>query len=143
MIKIYRPGAIGALLDEYERAIAELKLVFADVTDDNLIKLIDPNTASARFRSIQTVLTHLVSAGYIYATSIRNLKDHNLATPEAILRFTAKAYLDDLDSFFNFTESVFNEIKDNELDQNDPALKINSHWGKLYHRTYPEAPSPN
>ena len=85
------------MLDEYERAIAELKLVITDITDDDLVKIVDPDTASARFRSIQTILTHVVSAGYIYATSIRNLKDYNLATPEGILRFTAKAYLDELD----------------------------------------------
>jgi hypothetical protein len=132
MVKIYRPGAIGALLDEYERAIAELKLVITDITDDDLVKIVDPDTASEHCRSIQTVLTHVVSSGYVYATCIFNLKGHNLARPEEILRFTVKAYRDDLDSVFTFTESVFNEIKDNELEQMDAALKIKSRWGQLY-----------
>lgn len=132
MVKIYRSGAIGALLDEYERAITELKLVVADITDADLIKIVDPHTASEDCRSVQTVLAHVVSSGYGYATSIHNLKGHNLARPEKRLRPTIKAYMDDLDSVFTFTESVFSEIKDNELEQYDPALKINSRWGQQY-----------
>jgi len=36
MTKNYRTGAIGALLDEYERAIADLQQVIAPISDREL-----------------------------------------------------------------------------------------------------------
>jgi hypothetical protein len=44
MVKRYRQGAIGALLDEYERAISDLKKVIAEIPDSALLVIVDPNT---------------------------------------------------------------------------------------------------
>jgi uncharacterized damage-inducible protein DinB len=132
MTKIYRQGAIGALLDEYERAITDLKKVIETISDNALTIIADQQTADENCRSVQTVLSHVVSSGYGYAISIHNLKGHNMARPVKTFHLTIKEYADDLTNVFSFTENVFNEFKDNELEQFDDLLKIKAGWGQVY-----------
>jgi len=128
----YRQGAIGALLDEYERALADLKKVIAEIPDHTLTVIVDPQTNDDSCRSIQTVLSHVVHSGFGYATSISNLKGHNKVRPEKTFHLTVGEYLGDLDNVFDFTEKVFSEFNDHELEQFDNSLKIKARWGQVY-----------
>jgi uncharacterized damage-inducible protein DinB len=132
MAKVYRKGAIGALLDEYERAIAELIKVIEVIPDNLLITVADPYTNDDNCRSVQTILSHVVHAGYGYATSIHNLKGHNMARPGKTFHSNVATYIDDLNNVFAFTEKIFGEFTDNELEPLDNPLKIQSTWGQLY-----------
>src|SRR5262245_50247180 len=67
----YRKGAIGALMDEYERAAKELMSVYATLQPAASGRIRDTNTADENSRSIQTVLSHVVSSGYSYADYLR------------------------------------------------------------------------
>jgi uncharacterized damage-inducible protein DinB len=127
-----RQGAIGALLDEYERSVFELKRTIAEISDQSLIRIIDLHATDANCRSIQTVLSHVVSSGYGYATSIHNLKGHGRPRPVKTLRSTVKEYLDDLHAMLEFTETVLSEFDDRDLEQLDDALKIKTGWDQLY-----------
>ena len=73
MNKTYRQGAVGALLDEYEKAIFELQQVINVISDQELIKIVDSITIDINCKSIQTILSHVVRSGYAYAIYIRNL----------------------------------------------------------------------
>ena len=128
----YRQGAIGALLDEYERALGDLKKVIGDLPDNALTVIVDPQTNDDNCRSVQTVLSHVVHSGFGYATSISNLKGHNKVRPEKTFHVTVAEYLGDLDSVFDLTEKVFSEFKDDELEQFDNSLKIKARWGQVY-----------
>jgi len=128
----YRQGAIGALLDEYERALADLKKVIAEIPDHALAVIVDPQTNDDNCRSIQTVLSHVVHSGFGYATSISNLKGHNKIRPEKVFHMTVAEYLIDLDGVFDLTEKVFGEFNDDELEQFDNSLKIKARWGQVY-----------
>lgn len=66
-----RKGALGALLDEYERVATELRRVIAALTEEEFVRLVDPNTKDENCRSAQTIMAHVVSAGYGYAAYIR------------------------------------------------------------------------
>lgn len=44
MNKTFRQGAVGALLDEYEKVIVELQQVLNDITDEELLKVADSKT---------------------------------------------------------------------------------------------------
>ncbi|MEO5893203.1 MAG: DinB family protein [Ferruginibacter sp.] len=132
MDKIYRQGAIGALLDEYERAIADLKNVIEKIPDKLLTVITDPDTGDENCRSIQAILAHVVHSGYGYATSIHNMKGNIIRRPGKIFHTTVKEYVDDLTSVFTFTENIFKEIKDDELEQFNDSLKIQTGWGQLY-----------
>jgi len=69
---LYRDnGAIGALLDEYEKALNELKALVSTLTVDELTRIVDHDTKDKDCRSIQTVLSHVVGAGCHYVEAIR------------------------------------------------------------------------
>lgn len=132
MTRTFRTGAIGAYLDEYERALAELKQVVERLPDAALTIVVDPHTTSPDCRSMQTVLSHIVCSGYGYATVIHNLKGPELVRPAKTFHATVAAYLADLASLFHFTEQVLLNFNDDELEELDPARKITARWGQVY-----------
>ena len=67
----YRKGGIGALMDEYERAAIELKSIVENITADDYVRIVDPDTKDADCHSIQTMMNHVVHAGYNYANALR------------------------------------------------------------------------
>lgn len=66
----FRPGAIGALMDEYERVALELKNLLSTISQEEFTKIIDLLTKDEDCRSIQSIMKHVVSAGYRYADQI-------------------------------------------------------------------------
>jgi len=132
MTKTYRTGAIGALLDEYERAIADLKNVIAAVSDRQLTEIVDAQTSDDNCRSVQTVLTHVVHSGFGYATSIHNLKGANKTRPGKKVCVTIAEYGAELDGVFAFTEKVFAAFTDHDLEEFDNDKKIKAGWGQVY-----------
>lgn len=68
-----RPGAFGAVMDEYERATAELERVLAGVTDAQYEAIADPDTEDEDCRSIQTIMRHVISAGISYSNRVRRV----------------------------------------------------------------------
>lgn len=129
---MYRQGAVGALLDIYEQAISDFKKVIESIPDDALTIIINPQTTDENCKSIQAILSHVVSSGYGYATSIHNLKGNNIKRQDKVFHLTIKNYLQDLTNVFTFTEIVFKEIQDTELEQFDNSLKIKTGWGQWY-----------
>lgn len=132
MVKKYRLGAVGALLDIYEEAITELKKEIETITDQALTIIIDHQTTNENCRSFQTILSHVVYSGYGYANSIHNLKGNNIVRPNKTSHATVELYLKDLDDVFIYTENVFKLIGDNEIEQLDNLLKIKTGWSQLY-----------
>ena len=73
MKKKYRDnGAIGAILDEYEKALTELENVISNISYEDLTVIVDHKTEDADCKSIQAILTHVIKAGYGYVIEIRN-----------------------------------------------------------------------
>lgn len=68
-----RPGPLGAVMDETERAAVELERVLARVSDAHYQAIADPDTADEDCRSIQTIMRHVVVAGVSYANRARRL----------------------------------------------------------------------
>jgi len=132
MTKTYRQGAVGALLDEYERAIADLQITIADISGEELVKIADSKTTDTRCMSVQTILSHVVSAGYGYAVYIRNLKGEKIEYPGNRFHLTVNDYKKDLDDVFIFTADTFTNIQDNELEEFDNNKKIMTFWGQAY-----------
>ena len=132
MNNVYRAGASGALLDEYERAINELIAVITTINPAVLVTIVDTATTDTNCQSIQTILTHVVGAGYAYATYIRRLKGHAIDSPKEILHSTAIAYEDALKAVFRFTVDTFTGITDSELEEPDNSKKMLVSWGQLY-----------
>jgi uncharacterized damage-inducible protein DinB len=130
--KNYRPGAKGALLDEYERAISDLNRVISDVTDQELISIADHQTKDPECVSIQSVLSHVVSSGYSYAVYIQKIKEQEVERPTKNFRTRSVDYINDLENMFAYNVNVFNNIQDDELEQYDNELKVLTRWGQRY-----------
>jgi hypothetical protein len=132
MNKIYRPGAVGALLDEYERVIKELQHVIADMTDTELARIVDTTTTDDNCRSVQTILSHVVNSAHSYAIYVLHAYGYQMVRPEKRYHPSAAMYITDLTAAFQFTEMVFRDIKDTELEQPDNDKKIMTRWGQVY-----------
>ncbi|HEY9257936.1 DinB family protein [Chitinophaga sp.] len=132
MEKIYRQGASGALLDEYEKAVRELVTLISDIPDRALATIADPLTLNPDCTSIQTVLAHVANAMYSYAGYIHRFKGHAYTKPEKSFHTAVSGFVADLEDAFRFTTEVFHHIKDDELEQSDPAKKIFTNWGQWY-----------
>jgi uncharacterized damage-inducible protein DinB len=131
-LKATRNGATGALLDEYERAIAELISLINKIPDDRLVIITDHDTADENCRSVQTILSHVVHAGFGYATAIYNSKGHTAARPGKTFHTTVGEYSRDLNDMFAYTGQVFKDIGNDELEEFNDSLKIRSSWGQTY-----------
>jgi uncharacterized damage-inducible protein DinB len=129
---MYRTGAVGALLDIYEQAISDLKKVIEPIPDHALTIIVDTQTMDEDCKSIQTILSHVVHSGFGYAASIHNLKGPAAQRPAKAFHTTVQAYLDDLTAVFTYTENVFENIGDSELEQFDNSRKIKTGWGQWY-----------
>lgn len=132
MEKTNRKGAVGALLDIYEQTLSEFKKTIQDIPNHTLPFVVDPHTTNEDCKSIQGILSHVVSAGYGYATSIANFKGQTIEQPNKTIHPTIQEYLTDLTHVFTFTENVFLNIPDMELEQNDNTLKIKIGSGQVY-----------
>jgi len=132
MTRKIRQGAVGALLDIYEASINDLINSIAGIQDSSFTIISDKQTTDENCKSVQTILSHVVHAGYGYAISIHNLKGNDMVRPAKIFHLTIREYINDLKNVFLFTENIFIGIKDNELEQYNNSLKIKTTWGQQY-----------
>ena len=130
MQRLSRKGAKGALLDVYEDSIAALQRSIEDLSDEDLVAVLLPDEADCK--SIQTILTHVVSSSYSYAVYIHGLKGRKYTRPEQKLHNRALDYVQDLKHAFAFNLNVFSELDDSELEQFDVSGKIMTGWNQLY-----------
>ena len=125
-------GAIGALLDEYERVVLEMQEVISRISTEELIAIVDEETKDADCRSIQTILTHVVRAGFCYVIEIRNFLGEEVDFAERKLLNTASEYQEALGRMFQYNEKLFEDYPDLKIEENDPQKKIKVRWGQLY-----------
>jgi uncharacterized damage-inducible protein DinB len=67
MPKQFRNGPVGALIDEYERAVGELKFTISNLNRHEFTEITDNDN-----NTVQSILNHVISSAYIYADLIRN-----------------------------------------------------------------------
>jgi len=117
MKKIYRKGAIGALMDEYERAVIELKGILQKISEDEFVRSRDTKTQNEDCRSIQTIAGHVVRSGHFYADNIRK----KFAMPPTELtqvNFKRGEAINELDNLIEYTAQTLEkhwEMPDKEI----------------------------
>lgn len=132
-MKTYRNnGAVGALLDEYEKAIEELKQVVSGLTEKELCTIVDSETDDEDCRSIQTILSHVVRAGYTYAILIRKSQNEQLDHKEKEMLDTAADYVAGIDEMFRYNCKVFEAYPTLQIEEYDASEKMLSRWGQRY-----------
>ena len=126
----YREGAIGALMDEYERAAAELRRLVELLPETDVVRVVDARTQDDDCRSVQTIMSHVVHAGYGYADYLRGLFSIPSTRPPRGLLSHREA-LEQLDAMLIYTEQTLAgrwRMADAEITN----AVINSRWGVRY-----------
>lgn len=126
----YRAGAVGALMDEYERAVWELKRLVGRMAEDDLARVVDAATKDEDCRSAQTVVSHVVNAGYGYADLLRKSFSIPSTRPPKALLSRAES-LEQLDSVLAYTAETLEGrwlMTDGEIS----SVVINSGRGVRY-----------
>lgn len=130
MSKTYRSGAIGALMDEYERAAAELRRLVEQIPDEEFARVVDSRTKDEDCRSAQTIMSHVVGAGYGYADYIRGLFSVASSRPPYRL-LSRRESLEQLDAVLAYTAQTLEgrrEMSEKEIS----GAVIESSWGVVY-----------
>ena len=131
-IKYRSNGAKAALLDEYERSINDLKKVIEDIAPNELSIIVDPHTKDQDCISIQSILTHVVRAGYTYSIEIRKYQGEQLDYKKRRTLNSAQSYISALDSMFDYCEKTFNLYPDLSIEEYDEKNKMKVAWGQNY-----------
>jgi uncharacterized damage-inducible protein DinB len=130
MRKSYRSGAIGALMDEYERAASELTRLVEQIPDDEFVRVVDAQTEDEDCRSAQTIMSHVVRAAYGYADYIREQLFIPSTRPQPTL-LTRRESLEQLEAALRYTVETLEgrwEMSAEEIS----GIVINSRWGTVY-----------
>lgn len=107
MGKTYRKGAIGALTDEYEKALEELKVLLIKIPDDKF-KEVYNKEADTDFRSIKNIVSHVIRSGYVYANHIRKRFRNNYVVPGIEIIKTEEG-ISELNKMFDYTVETFED----------------------------------
>lgn len=133
MKKKYRTnGAIGALLDEYEKSVKELKEVILNLPSAELTKIVDKETKDEDCKSIQTILSHVVESGYTYVVEIRKSLGENVNYFSKELLSSTNEYAIALEKMFAYNENLFEDYPDIKLEEYDASRKFKVRWGQIY-----------
>jgi spore coat polysaccharide biosynthesis protein SpsF (cytidylyltransferase family) len=84
--------AVTAILSEYTNVIHALKRVIDSVSTSDLTTIVDAATDNPDCRSIQTILTHVVSSGYAYCNYIRKLRNEKQEVMKKVLKTSITEY---------------------------------------------------
>jgi RimJ/RimL family protein N-acetyltransferase/uncharacterized damage-inducible protein DinB len=125
-------SAIRAILDEYARALNDLKNVIQPIDNQQLTHIFDAKTKDEDCRSVQTVLSHVVSSGFNYAIAIQRHLGEGIDFIKTKKLKTANEYIIALDEMMAYNVAVFQKYPNIKLEEYNPAKKILTRWGQIY-----------
>ena len=130
--KKFREGPVGAILDEYERAVEEYKQLLLSISSNDYTRIIDPRTSDPDCVSVQTITNHVIRAGYGYANYIRRqFKDPLVERKETYDIPDVAAANQELDNMLLYNaETLQNKMNITEKEIIDNPILTN--WGQTY-----------
>ena len=126
----YRSGAIGALMDEYERAAAELRRLVERIPEADFVRIVDRETKDEDCRSAQTIMSHVVRAAYGYADYIREQFSIASTRPQPRL-LSQQESLEQFEAALHYTIETLEgrwEMSGEEISRTN----IKTRWGPVY-----------
>ena len=130
MKKNYRNGGIGALMDEYERAAADLKNLVGKISETDFVKIVDTDTKDDDCRSVQTIISHVINSGFGYANYIRDWFGIPKSSPERRL-ISQNDFSMELDKMLAYTSETLQD-KWEYSDEEIMKVKMIVRWGPQY-----------
>jgi uncharacterized damage-inducible protein DinB len=130
MTAFYRTGALGALMDEYERAALELVRLASNLTDGEFEQVRDQKTRDEDCRSILTIMHHVVRSGYGYADYIRSALSMASRPAEVEIR-SGKEVPPQIRRMLDYTAETL-EGRWGFTHEQIMAVRIKTRWGGPY-----------
>ena len=130
MSNAFREGAVGALMDEYERATGELQRLIVQLTDAEFEAVRDRRTQDEDCRSIQTVVHHVVRAGHAYARYLQMAFSMPSARLEVPLG-TRTESVEQLAAMMAYTAATL-EGRWQMPDEQIQTVQVKARWGPVY-----------
>lgn len=130
MRETYRSGALGALMDEYERAAAELARLVERIPDDDFTRVVDSETKDEDCRSVQTIMSHVVGAAYGYADYLRAQLAVESTRPQYRL-LSRRESLEQLVAALRYTAETLDgrwEMSAEDISK----IVVKTRWGPVY-----------
>ncbi|MFA7418914.1 MAG: hypothetical protein WCZ90_04440 [Melioribacteraceae bacterium] len=125
--KHFRSGNIGALMDEYERASVDLRKLILPFSQEEFENILDDKTNDEDCRSIQTIMNHVVAAGYRYLNQINVFLKQGQITPNFQVTSPLSA-IKEFDKMLSLTsEAVKNNLVINY--EEVEAARMETRWG--------------
>ena len=124
----YRKGAVGSLMDEYERAAFELRSLLDTIRDEDYKRIVEGE--STHCHSIEVIINHVVRAGYGYSKYIRDALSM-YALPVEDRQIPQAEIGRELDKMLAYTAEIFDgrwDMSDNELEN----IYFKTRWGVTY-----------
>ena len=125
-----RPGAVGALMDEYERAIRDLTRVVVGLNQAEFDCLRDAGTTDEDCRSIATVVRHVLRSGKGYARYLGDALGFVPAFTDAAVANPTEA-VEQLEGLAHHTATAL-EGQWHLPDQVLAGVRIQSRWGPVF-----------
>jgi uncharacterized damage-inducible protein DinB len=126
----HRVGALGAMMDEFERAMRELNQLVGPLRQEAYLQVRDADSPDENSRTIQSVVKHVVQAGYAYIHYLRKAlgipfekPDYQVETPLDAVR--------ELENLASRTAETF-EGKWLMSFEDMAALQFQVRWGPVY-----------
>jgi len=117
-------------MDEYERAASDLVRLIERIPEEDFVRVVDSQTKDDDCRSVQTVMSHVVRAGYGYADYIREQFSIPSSRPQPRL-LSRRESLEQLGAALRYTAETLEgrwEMSDEEIN----GTVIKSRWGVVY-----------
>jgi hypothetical protein len=124
----YRAGSIEALLAEYERAIQELCQTLRSLSQAQFTGVLDDVTTDERLRSAQSIVSHVLSSGFLFADYIRRYFGQSMASPPEFVPESIEKAITALELLLEYTRASLA----NRLDMIDEEIEkavIKTSWG--------------
>ena len=125
MQKAFRKGPMGSLVDEYEKALLELKGVLGNIEDKDFLKTCNPDKTT-KLHTIKDICNHVIAAGYIYSNNIRRTFQEIEMKPEFAFQ-SASDTVHHLDLMFAHTLVTVKDkyiLTDDQLNQ----IRVKTSW---------------
>ncbi len=117
-------------MDEYERAATELTQLVEQIPDEDFERVVDLQTKDDDCRSAQTIMSHVVRAGYGYADYLREQLGMASTRPQPRV-LSRQESLEQLEAFLQYSIETLNgkwEMSDKEIS----GIVIHTRWGATY-----------
>lgn len=125
-------GAIAALMEEYKKAVDELIAVIEPISQQQLLRIIEPESSNPDCISIQTILTHVTASMFSYAVYIENSIGLKTFRPERLQFDHITPYITRLREALKYNTDFFTRNPDITMEEFDQSKKINTRWGQQY-----------